>query len=287
MIKKRDFARFMTLSSAGTLGVAAGLLSGSCSTGQVVPEAAPLAVPPAYVQVPHPAGYDIGDLRAIMMDAHSPKPDEIQKCDADIKKLKAVTQSEPEIAEGVRELIKGDPLKYHWCFYGKVLELEDMLKTESFVDERQKKTLDTYAFLVPVSRAFLLEFHDSRYTRWAVKHYRTISEWVFYRKLELSPQATVDMAEATNPFGFLRDNSTAPRPVLEKYNIAQPVSVVTGGPALPGTPAAAPAPTAPTAPADPVATLPATQTMPAQMDGGGLDSLLTTPTDAARAPANK
>ena len=218
-------------------------------------------MPPAYVQVPHPAGYDIGDLRAIMMAAGSPKAEDVQKCDLDMKTLKKVTPSEPEVAEGIRELVKGDPVKYHWCFYGKILELEDALKAESFVDERQKKTLDTYAFLVPVSRAFLLEFHDSRYTRWAVKHYRTISEWVFYRKLELSPQATVDMAEASNPFGFLRDNSAAPRPVLEKYNIAQP----------------------------PVAAAPASTSPPAEPASGAaeLESVLSPIPDPVRAPASK
>jgi hypothetical protein len=234
-----------------------------------------------------------------MMDPRSPKADEIQKCDADLKKLRTLTVSEPEIAEGTRELIKGDPVRYHWCFYGKLLDLEDTLKADSFVDERQKKALETYAFLVPVSRAFLQEFHDSRYTRWAVKHYRTLSEWVFYRKLELSPQATVDMAEATNPFGFLRDNSTAPRPVLEKYNIAQPDPVAAqGSGAAAGTTATATPPTAPSPfapPASPLppavsntAALPPAQTLPPAVEGasGSLDSLLSPGPEAVRTPAS-
>jgi hypothetical protein len=200
--------------------------AGGCTTAEVAPQPAPVSMlPPPYVQVPHPAGYDLADLRAIFTDRTAPKPDDLKGCEEDLKKLKTLTQSDDEITQGTRELIRRDPVRYHWCFYGKILQLEADLKSESYLDERQKKVLDTYGFLTPVGRAFIQEYHDSRYMRWAVRHYKQISEWVFYRKLELTPQATSDLVEASNPFGLLREPA-GPVPVLEKYNIARPADTI-------------------------------------------------------------
>src|SRR4051812_40117142 len=75
-------------------GLATGL--GGCSTTEVVPQPAPSAGPPPYVQVPHPAGYDLGDLRAIFTDPSAPKMEALQECEADLNKLKSLTQSEDE-----------------------------------------------------------------------------------------------------------------------------------------------------------------------------------------------
>ena len=58
----------------------------------------------------------------------------------------------------------------------------------------------------------------SRYLRFAVSHYRRMSEWVFYRKLELTPQATSELVEAANPFGVYRTPAEAAS-ILEKYNL--------------------------------------------------------------------
>jgi hypothetical protein len=188
----------------------------------VTPPEAPAASVPRYVQVAHPAGYDVSDIRAIFLDPTAPDKKTLANCDADFKKLMEVTRSEDERKEGTLELIHADPAAYHWCFYSKILELEDSLGSDTYVDVRQKHVLDTYSFLVPIARAYISEFHDSRYLRWAMKHYRKISEWVFFRKLELSPQATVDLVEATNPFGAWRDpNEKAKQTILEKYSIVK------------------------------------------------------------------
>ena len=53
--------------------------------------------------------------------------------------------------------MQGEPVKYHWCFYGKLLELEEKLKTEPYVDVRQDRVLKTYQFLVPIAKAFAEE----------------------------------------------------------------------------------------------------------------------------------
>ncbi len=194
---------------------------GGCSTSEVNPNPAPTALPPPYVQVPHPAGFDMSDLRAIFTEYNAPKLEDLKGCDDHLKKLKSLTNSPDELTAGMRELVKTDPVRYHWCYYGKLLELEADLKTDAFIDEKQKKVLEAYAFLTPIGRAFMQEYHDSRYLRWAVRHYRLLSEWVFYRKVEMTPQMTAELVEATNPFGLLREPA-APRPVLEKYNIVKP-----------------------------------------------------------------
>ena len=113
------------------------------------------------------------------------------------------------------------------------MDIEDYLKSESYIDVRQKYVLASYSFLQPIARGFMSEFHDSRYLRWAIQHYRRISEWVFYRKLDLSPAITSELVDVSNPYGLWRMPSSSRGPVLEKYNIAS--DDPTGSPSiLPG-----------------------------------------------------
>ena len=138
-----------------------------------------------------------------------------------------------------------DPVRYHWSYYHTVLNIEESLQSEFYVDVRQKKVLEGYAFLVPIARAFSAEFHDSRYLRLATRHYRRLSENIFYRKLDLTPQMTSELVETSNPFGLWRD-PTQERPVLEKYGIVAPaargIAAVTPEPVTPFTPVAEPSP---------------------------------------------
>ena len=248
-------------------GLLAGWLfgMGGCSTTQVVPDEPPPVTPPPYVQVPHPAGTDMADLRAILFSKGTPTAESLKTCDADFTRLRMVTQSDDERREGVRELLRRDPVFYHWCFYTRIFQLDEALKTATYIDEKQKKVIEAYLFIVPVARAFMSEFHDSRYLRWAVLHYKRLSEWVFYRKLELSPEETAELVQISNPFGLWRE-ATPRGSILEKYNIVAvdtgtqpaPASDATfnpGGPVLERAPASseliAPADEPPpTAPAD-------------------------------------
>lgn len=258
---------------------------GGCSTAELEPRGPLPAVPPPYVQVPHPAGYAMSDLRAIFTTKDAPKPETLGDCDADVKKLKGLTQAQAEVAQGLRELVRKDPVKYHWCFYGKISQLEDALKAEDYLDERQKKVIDTYAFAAPVARAFMQEYHDSRYVRWAVKHYRGISQWVFYRKLDLTAQGTSELVEASNPFGAWRDTSgVGASTVLDKYGIVPvaPVAptVAAQPPTADGVPVTAPA----------VASQPAVDpaALPAAPEVGGAPSAIPMGGgEAQRAPASQ
>lgn len=209
---------------------------------------APLPPPdavPVYTQVPHPDGLDLGDVMAIFTDRSAPAPESLANCDADLSKVKDKTKSREEIDDASRELVRMDPVRYHWCFYSKLLQLEDQLKTATYLDERQEITLKAFGFLTPISRAFLAEYKDSRYLRAAAARYRKLSEFVFYRRLELSAQGAREMAGTLEPYGSYRKPVDPPRQgVLEKYGIvtvpAEPVIDPNQAPAPERTPASTP-----------------------------------------------
>lgn len=194
---------------------------GACSTTEVAPVPPPKISPPEYVQVPHPAGFDVNDLAVIFQDPKALKMEAVQACDADFLKLSKLTQSQEELRQGARELIKSDPVLYHWCFYGKLLQLEEFLKTAAYIDEKQKKVLETYSFIVPIARGFMNEFQDSRYLRWAIRDYRHLSEWVFFRKLDQTPAMSAELTEVTNPFGLWREPAAEGGSILEKYHLTK------------------------------------------------------------------
>ena len=196
---------------------------GGCSSAQVVksPDALP-EEPPPLVQVPHPQGFDLGDVRAIFNEKGAPELETNKNCDTEYRKLLTLTQSREELKQGAREFVRNDPVKYHWCFYTKIIEMEAGLQKDTYIEERQKRVLDTYDFLTPVAQAFQSDFHDSRYLRWAIQRYRRLSEWVFFRKVEISPQTTLEMSVIENPFALWRQPTDDHKPILEKYGFVAP-----------------------------------------------------------------
>lgn len=184
-------SRNFLLISLGGLGAIALFGGGGCSAPEVVP---PPEVP-EYTRLPHPAGTSaLNEVRAIFREGSAPDPDDFSKdCDEEVKKVLHSNESKEQVRAGIDKLVKEDPIHYHWCFYAKILVLEQDLKKLNYIDERQKRVLDTFEFLSPVARSFSSVFHDPRYLRSAVDRYRKISEWVFFRRLELTPQGTEDM----------------------------------------------------------------------------------------------
>lgn len=212
------------------------VLISSCSTTKVEPLPPPPPAPPAYVEVQHPEGLDLGDLMAIFTRRDALSLDSQKNCDSDFLKLHEKTQSRDELAEGTRELVRLDAVKYHWCFYGKLLLLEEQLKADTFIDERQKHVLETYSFLTPLARAFSDEYQDTRYLRWAIYRYKRLSEYVFYRKLDLSPGAYQTIGAAPNPYESWRQSHEPTRAgILERYGVLAPapLSDTPGAPLAP------------------------------------------------------
>ncbi len=196
------------------------ILAQSCATGSEMEALSELPEVPEYAHVPHPGGYDLADLRSIFLEPKALQPDTWSSCDSDFKKLSALTEIPDELERGARELVLRDAAKMHWCFYSKFIGIEaEMARPESFLEDKQKAVVEAYSFIAPIARAFRLEYQDTRYLRWAMIHYRRLSEWVFYRRLELAPEASRDLAETpNNPFSKVRMDEEK-RSVLEKYGI--------------------------------------------------------------------
>lgn len=257
-LRKREFfAERMHVGTLRRLALALFAVAGmgginSCSTTELQPVAVPTVAPPKYVQVPQPAGFDVADVAGLFSAQGAPSRESIKDCDSDFRKLRSATPSDDEVRQGVRELVKQDPVAYHWCFYGKILDLEASVKSVPYVDDRQKRVLETYGFLAPVARAFMKEYNDSRYLRWAIRHYRGLSAWIFQRKLEQNEETTRELVQVANPFGLWRDPNPS-RSVLEKYNLTKPASEPSPQPIFPpaeesiaseSAPSAAPSPAA-------------------------------------------
>jgi hypothetical protein len=213
--------RWLTL-VLGACGVWVG--SPGCSTTSTLVPLSPAknVELPAYAYLPHPGGYTSSDVRILFTDESAPKREALEKCDEDLRSLLSKIQSVEEQAIGVRELVSKNPAEYHWCFYSKVIELEDGLQKDEFVDEKQKRIVSAYEFLTPIARAFMQEFQDSRYMRWAIRDYRRLSDLYFYRKLELSPQMSSELVDVEVPVqdgARSHASSLESRSVLEKYKI--------------------------------------------------------------------
>lgn len=215
-------------------------LLASCSNLQVV-DAPPLPpkMAPA-LDLPHPMGFGVQELKALFLSAGAPERGGLAKCSADIETLVAKTQLREEIRDGARELVLEDPTRMHWCFYERLLTLEEGLRAATDLQTRQGLALTTYRMAVPVARAFQLEFKDSRYLRWAIQRYRAMSPSIFYRKVELTPEATMEMAVLENAFGAWKTEPT-PQTVLTKYGIRAPVERAPAAVAPVAAPAPAPA----------------------------------------------
>ncbi len=213
----------LALGAGGTwLGVA-----GCSSTSTIVPPAPPKEVAvPDYAYLPHPAGYMTSEIKLLFTDKSAPSRETMAKCDDEFKALNEKTKSIEERALGVRELVSRNPAAYHWCFYSRILELEEGLSKDDFVDEKQKRIVATYEYLVPVARAFMLEFQDSRYVRWAIRDYRRLADLYFYRKVELAPEMSSQLVDVEVPVDD-RSNLTLEEArkagIIDKYKIGNSI----------------------------------------------------------------
>lgn len=202
------------------LGTALGLWIAGCSSIQSV-QAPVLAPNPAPVlDLAHPSGFSGGDLKAIFLTAQAPERSSLHACADEFFRLSKKTELREELRAGARELVTEKPQLYHWCFYEKILELDEGINKAKLLDEKQTLTLETFKFAIPIARAFQSEFKDSRYLRWAIQRYRSLSPFVFHRRVELTPEATAELAVLENPFGVwvaVPDQKS----ILEKYGLRQ------------------------------------------------------------------
>lgn len=210
-------------------------------TGCASPEVRPVPPPvvPEYLQVTHPTSTDLSDLDQVIRDPECPSStDFLEHCDLAFRQLYSSTVSQLEREQGTRELVRGHPTHYHWCFYRKLQALEQQLQDTPLLEERQKKVLFLYSFLGPIARAFLQEYQDSRYLRFASHRYQDLSQWLFDKTLVLSPEGTVQLVQPENPFGLWKKDVTSPETpsLVQKYSLIDPTEKPPIAPSLPATP---------------------------------------------------
>jgi hypothetical protein len=193
-----------------------------CSTSEVSP---PRELPeiPAYAHVQHPQGRDLNDIHALFLTEGAPSRAEFKDCDSDFRKIESATDSIDEVQKGANELVSLYPIQAHWCFYAQILDLEDFLKENHFIEDRQSKVLEVYEFLSPMGIAFRTEFRDSRYQKWNIHHYQRLSARVFFRSVEPTPQTTLRFVEGAveQPYPLWRavEGPEKRKTVLERYGI--------------------------------------------------------------------
>lgn len=199
----------------------------SCSSTTVQKPKPPLPEPPRFLRVPHPNAFTQTEILGLFEQnpggRFSPSLGEMKGCDAKHRELLEKTDSLSERKKGAREFVSGDPVFFHWCFYAQLIELENGLSQDDFIRDRQKKVIEAYQFLSPIAHAFNDVYGDTRYLRWAIYKYRRLSERVFYRKLEMTPEMTAKMMIYTRKsYAMWRHPEPASRPILEKYGIVEP-----------------------------------------------------------------
>jgi hypothetical protein len=224
----------------------AALLLAACSTIQSVQAPALPPAPAPVLDLPHPQGFGMNELKALFLDPKAPERSQIATCADTFLALSRRTELREEVRAGARELVLEKPVMHHWCFYSKLLELDEGLRKAKLLDERQQLTLQTFSYAIATARAFQLEFRDSRYLRWAIQRYRALSPVVFQRRVELTPEATAELAVIENPFGIWKPIPDR-QSILQKYGLREePARAAGSEPAR--MPASVPAPAPASAP---------------------------------------
>ena len=233
---------------------AAALLSGCASLSFSDPaetldahnDSAPI-VNSGAVGLKHPDDPSISSLEGLFAEKTSPlwSKETSDKCSEPLRAIHDRTESVGELENGLTELVAANPAFFHWCFYGKLLELEQSLAQETFVLDRQALVVRTFKYLAPLSKAFLRVTLDSRYYRYSIRRYQELAERVFFRKIEVLPEVTerlLRQAQAENA-----NRAAVETDVLKRRNVSVERAPASA-PAAVGVPESVPAVAAPVAP---------------------------------------
>ena len=155
-----------------------------------------IEAPSAY---PHPVGFAFSDLQSLFQRTGAPNQKDLSTCDQQFQERLIQTPAIDEHIKFLKEDVHKDPEHFHWCFYSKILQLEEDVKAAKFIDEKQKAILRAYAFLTPLAQAMLKERGDPRYLQWAIERYRKLSEVVFYRSVIVAPKTALEIEAALRP----------------------------------------------------------------------------------------
>jgi hypothetical protein len=213
--------------------VSFGLIGSGCSTlifdrsaeAPVVEEQKTIQVP-AYTKIPHPEDSETSDISALFLSPLAPN-DVLGKfaetCGKELDTLRRLSSAQDELKRGGAEVVALDPERTHWCFYSRLQRLHAFLKSDATWTKKERAVFWTYEYVWPVAQGFVQEFHDSRYLRWASSYYKRASEWIFFRKVEGTPENTLEQVNlhSTSLETPTRQPSSMQPSVLEKYGITR------------------------------------------------------------------
>lgn len=194
------------------------ILTAACAHHRTLAE---MPAPPEYIEVVHPASLDIADIRGALRANKAPTAEELAGCLQPLLEVQSLTTGKNEVQQAAVELIHKDAPYYHYCFYSSITSITDTVRDSAILWSKKKSMLlQNFAVLVPLARAFKLEFQDTRYLRVSIRHYKQLSAWVFFRDLELTPEMTAELVDVqTNAFANRRMVEDRELSVLDRYNV--------------------------------------------------------------------
>jgi hypothetical protein len=132
-------------------------------------------------KIAHPKNFEIETLKQFFKLESTPRGllgEFADMCDEDFKRSMASDGTARELKDLAHEFVKTNPVKMHWCFYSKLVRLDEVLTGDSSWAERQNAALKAYEFLSPVANAFNKIHQESRYKKWTNHYYSKINDWV-------------------------------------------------------------------------------------------------------------
>jgi len=122
----------------------------------------------------HPDSPEIESVRALFAKEGVPDRTYLNKCDFDYRVETMLARSVEELLTTLPEHVRSNPEKYHWCFYSKMLDLEEKLTEMSSQGPaaQRKYLLNQYRFFIYLARVFEVDLDEPRYLDFARMNYK-------------------------------------------------------------------------------------------------------------------
>jgi hypothetical protein len=175
----------------------------------------PTMVDHPYMTLPHPIDYRTPSVEALFTNVDPKRDEAIKRCSQVVDQIQTQVVSMEEQKQTLKEWLRKDPSSCHWYFYSSFKQVEQALAQKEYIDEKQKITLEAYSRIVAIAQAFHEEYTDPRYLYFASVNYQRVSQMVFYRKLDLAPETTLQMT-AYSTDSTLKPEKDLETPMLNK-----------------------------------------------------------------------
>lgn len=123
----------------------------------------------------------IHDVKSLFLIKDAPERSQFDKCDFDYQAETMLSKNKEELFTTMPAHVKSDPVRYHWCFYHKILRLEEDLEKQDYIEEKQKLVVERYLFLTHLARIFQVDLDDPRYLDFALHNYKRLRSLYFPR----------------------------------------------------------------------------------------------------------